>query len=873
MKLGDYNHLTVEANLYQSWLNSNVFSTDLKSPYKNNFTIIMPPPNITGNLHLGHSYENVIQDAIARFMRLQNKNVLFVPGFDHAGIAAQKKMVEALGLTTDTVSYEQLHEYAQQWHDKYVTNIKQQWAALGLSVNYDCQQYTLNDLSQLTVRNIFKSLYDKKLIYNAKKIINHDVVLQTSISDLEVDNRIVNSNLYYVKYFFPNQTDFVVIATSRPETIFADNCLLVSSNDKRYAHLVGKKVINPLTKKLIPICTSSIVDSEYGTGVVKCTPAHDFNDFSANLELKLPYTTCLNVKGKMINVADEYLNLDRFACRKLVVKNLQALQHLSKIEPYQTTIKYSSRTDTVVEPLVTEQWFLATSKIAQKLLTEFNDSNSAFRVAFHPVKFKNTFINWLKNMQDWCISRQIIWGTRLPLAFNKEKQEFVYCDDKLSSKNFTLLTDVLDTWFNSSLWPLTTLQYYAKDQTVYKNFFPSNLLVTGYDIILFWVARMIMQSYEQVKLPPFKDVLIHGLVRDKHNKKMSKMLNNGIDPSDLVAKYGADAVRFYLLSSSKLGEDIRFNEVKLRQAKTFIIKIWNVHILIKHLSSQVKLNSKLKFDFKAIASNDYTKAIFAEFKQLMSSFQQNINQYQFNLAALKIVDFIYNSFANRFCEIVKLNFKNASLAQDNQLLVYTANTLWFNFLRLFSCFAPFVSNYLLDDLQKDFSFLKIMPFSDATYQAKNTTINNFWAITSTIRQVKKWLQWDDSTLLDIKFAYFKASSNKLANAAYYISNLTKSNFTFIESYSANNFVSVPIACGTLLFEAHQFENNPALKVYLHQVIKKIESEISRSKNKLSNQAFLQNAKADLVKLEQDKYHDYLQQFEILSKFYKINNKN
>ncbi|MFA6377523.1 MAG: valine--tRNA ligase, partial [Acholeplasmataceae bacterium] len=561
-----YDFKEVEENRYDLWLEKGYFKSGDKT--KPPYTIVIPPPNVTGKLHLGHAWDNTLQDMIIRRKRMQGYDALYLPGMDHAGIATQAKVEERLrsqGISRYDLGREKFLETSWAWKDEYANHIKKQWKALGNSLDYSKERFTLDDDLNKAVNHVFIHLYEKGLIYRGHRIINWDVEAKTALSNIEVDHIEQQGKLYYFRYPFVDQKGHMVIATTRPETMFGDVALMVHPDDERYQSMVGKHVYIPGTKVSIPIITDDYVDKDFGTGVVKVTPAHDPNDFEVGKRHQLEMPLCMHEDGTMNERAFKYEGLERFTCRKELIKDLVKLNLVEKIEDYTNNIGLSERTGVVVEPRLSLQWFVKMDDLAKRALDESVSE-------FVPSRFKKIFVNWMTDTQDWCISRQLWWGHRIP-AWYKGEEVKVQVD--CPGSKWIQDEDVLDTWFSSALWPFSTLGWPEITED-FKRYYPTQVLVTGYDIIFFWVARMIFQALEFTNQDPFEKVLIHGLIRDKDGRKMSKSLGNGVDPMEVIEKYGVDALRYFLSTNSAPGADLRYEEEKVESAWNFINKLWNI---------------------------------------------------------------------------------------------------------------------------------------------------------------------------------------------------------------------------------------------------------------------------------------------------------
>ncbi len=569
-----YDHHEVELDKYQDWVSNDYFTAgDLsKKPY----CIVIPPPNVTGKLHLGHAWDTTLQDIIARYKRMQGFDMLWLSGMDHAGIATQAKVDARLkeqGISRYDIGREKFLEHTWAWKEEYAKTIRQQWAKMGLSLDYSRERFTLDDGLSAAVKKVFVDLYNDGLIYQGERIINWDPQAKTALSNIEVIHKEIEGKFYTFRYQFEDSEEYLAVATTRPETMFGDVCVVVNPKDKRFQHVVGKQVINPANHQVIPIIADEYIDMEFGTGAMKCTPAHDPNDFIIGEKHELKRPICINEDGSMNELAQEFNGLDRFACRDALVKRIEAEGNLIKIEKHIHQVGHSERTDVIVEPYLSKQWFVKMKPLAQAVLE--NQEIEDEKINFYPKRFAKNFSLWLENIEDWCISRQLWWGHRIPAYYHNDTSEiYVGLEAPQDIENWHQDEDVLDTWFSSALWPFTTLGW-PEQTSDYQRYYPNDTLVTGYDIIFFWVARMAFQARYFTNKRPFKDCLIHGLIRDEDGRKMSKSLGNGIDPMDVIDKYGVDSLRFFLTTNSTPGQDIRYSPEKIEASWNFINKIWN----------------------------------------------------------------------------------------------------------------------------------------------------------------------------------------------------------------------------------------------------------------------------------------------------------
>ena len=568
-----YDPKVVESGKYDSWKNKGYFTAGDKS--KQPFSLVIPPPNVTGKLHLGHAWDTTIQDIIARYKRMQGFDVLWLPGMDHAGIATQAKVMQRLtqnGVDVTKLSREEFLKQAWAWKDEYANFIHDQWKKMGLSLDYTRERFTLDEGLNYAVRKVFVSLYEKGLIYQGERIINWDPVQMTALSNIEVVHQDDAGHMYYFKYPIVGTDEFLIVATTRPETMFGDVCVFVNPNDERYKKYIGKKVINPANHEEIPIIADEYVDIEFGTGAMKCTPAHDPNDFIIGKKYGFAMPIIFNKNATMNNLCGKYEGMDRFVCREALINDIKADGNFVKIENIVHPVGHSERTNAVVEPMLSKQWFVKMRPLADQSL---NNQKSEDKVNFVPDRFEKIFTQWMENAEDWCVSRQLWWGHRIPAYYNKHTGEVkVLMDPPQDMENWEQESDVLDTWFSSALWPFSTFGWPNETEDL-KRYFPTSVLVTGYDIIFFWVSRMIFQSLEMTHRRPFKEVVIHGLVRDELGRKMSKSLGNGVDPIAVIDKYGADALRYFLTTNSTPGQDMRYIDEKVSASSNYLNKIWN----------------------------------------------------------------------------------------------------------------------------------------------------------------------------------------------------------------------------------------------------------------------------------------------------------
>lgn len=669
-----YDHKMVEEGKYENWLNHKYFeSGDLsKKPY----AIVIPPPNVTGKLHLGHAWDTTLQDIIIRFKRMQGYDALWVPGMDHAGIATQAKVdakLKDMGINPRSLERTEWLKYAWDWKNEYAENIHKQWAKMGLSLDYTKERFTLDSGLSDAVKYVFVTLYNEGLIYRGERIINWDPQAMTALSNEEVIYKDVPGAFYHIKYFIEGTNDYLEVATTRPETLFGDTAVAVNPNDERYKDLIGKNVVLPIVNKLIPIIGDEHADPEFVTGIVKITPAHDPNDFEVGNRHNLERIIVINPDGTMNENALVYNGLDRFLCRKKLVEDLKNSGLLISVEEITHSVGHSERTGVMVEPYLSKQWFVKMRPLADRVLENQKDKDS--KVNFVPERFEKIMNHWMEITYDWCISRQLWWGHRIPAWY---KGDEVYVGMEAPTEDGWIQDeDVLDTWFSSALWPFSTLGW-PEETDLLKRYYPNNVLVTGYDIIPFWVNRMTFQGLHFTGKRPFKDCLIHGLIRDKEGRKMSKSLGNGVDPMDVIDEYGCDVLRYFLSTSSALGQDLRYDEEKVKSTWNFINKLWNASRFCL-----MNIENLKGYDFSDLDVQD--KWILSKLNKVISKVTKNMESYEFNNAGGELYNFIWSDFCDSYIEMSKFSLDSVS---TKSTLCYVISAI----LKMLHPFMPYVTD-------------------------------------------------------------------------------------------------------------------------------------------------------------------------------------
>lgn len=709
-KLNDkYNPKDFEEKIYKETEEKGYFKANMNKE-KESYCIMMPPPNVTGKLHMGHALDGTIQDILIRFKRMQGYNTLWLPGSDHASIATEMKVVEKLkkeGKTKHQIGREEFLKETWDWTHLYGGTIQEQQKKIGCSCDWEKRRFTLDEGLSEAVKEQFVRLYEKGLIYRGKRMVNWCPNCNTTISDVEVEYREENTHLWHIKYKVKDEDEYIIVATTRPETMLGDTAVAVHPDDERYKDLVGKKCILPIMNKEIPIIADRFVETEFGTGAVKITPAHDMNDYQAGLRHNLEIIEVFDDNFKMGNLVTEYEGMNLLEAREKIVEKLKELGAIVKIEDLTHNVGKCERCKTTIEPKISDQWFVKMEELAKPAIKAIEDEE----IKFVPKKYEKMYFNWMNNIQDWCISRQLWWGHRIPAYYCDDcghitvSRENVNECEKCNSKNIRQDEDTLDTWFSSALWPFSTLGWPNTESEDYKTFFPTNVLVTAYDIITFWVSRMIVSSLELTKENPFKDVLIHGIVRDSQGRKMSKTLGNGVDPLEIIEKYGADSLRFSVLSGTTMGNDIRYMPEKLEQASNFANKIWNAAKFITNsleddnkiidFYNKVYNSNKKEFNSEYLKIED--KWILSKLNTLIKDVTKLIEDYDLGIAIDKIYNFIWNEFCDWYIEICKTRIYSENLeerVQVNFVLDYVLR----NALKLLHPFMPFVTTEIYSKL-------------------------------------------------------------------------------------------------------------------------------------------------------------------------------
>ena len=837
-----YEHKNTEANKYQIWKEKGYFKADNTSD-KTPFCIVIPPPNVTGKLHIGHAYDTSLQDVIVRYKRMQGFDTLWLPGMDHAAIATEAKVVKKLkdqGIDKYEYGREKFLEACWDWTREYGESIRDQWAGLGLSVDYSRERFTLDDDLNRAVRKVFVDFYNQGIIYRGERIINWDPEAQTALSNEEVIYKDVEGAFYHLKYKVAGSDEFLDVATTRPETLFGDTAVAVNPEDKRYKHLIGKKVILPVLNKEIPIVADEHADPEFGTGCVKITPAHDPNDFEVGNRHNLERIVVMNSDATMNENAGKYCGMTREKCREELLKDLEAEGLLLSIEKMTHSVGHSERTGVMVEPYLSKQWFVKMGPLAEKVLNFQKDKDK--KVNFVPKRFEKILNHWMEISYDWCISRQLWWGHRIP-AWYRDEELYVGMEAP-EGEGWKQDEDVLDTWFSSALWPFSTLGW--PDKTVdLERYFPTDCLVTGYDIIFFWVARMTFQSEYLNDVRPFKDCVIHGLIRDKEGRKMSKSLGNGVDPFDMVDKYGADSLRYYLSTDGSMGMDLRFDEVKLTSTWNYINKIWNASRF-----TLMNIEDLTKVEFKNLKLED--KWILTKYNKVLKSVTKHMDKYEFNLAGAEIYDFVWTDFCSSYIELSKYNLES----NTTKSVLYT---VLMGILKMLHPFMPFVTEEIYGMLPiKDAESIMISEYPK--YNKKHVFEEEMLLVDEILKDI-------------VEIRNIKANNNIKKDAKVLI---TSDNEEALSIYKAQlkitkeyEITSPEADLASKTFKSNHveityyYEEEKVDTALLEEEIKKLEASIARRKNLLSNENYVNKAPANIVEQDRKKLEEEEQKLENL----------
>lgn len=867
-----YNPTAVEAGRYDNWQSKKLFAPESNQEIQGNepepYSIVIPPPNVTGKLHLGHAWDTTLQDMIIRQKRMQGFDTLWLPGMDHAGIATQAKVEQRLrgeGISRYDLGREKFVAQVWDWKNEYATTIKQQWGKMGLSLDFDRERFTLDEGLNKAVNKVFIDLYNKGLIYRGEYIINWDPQARTALSDIEVIYQDDEGAFYHVKYPFTDGTTFngknyIEIATTRPETMFGDVAVAVHPSDERYKDLIGKTVMVPLVGREIPIIADEYVEKDFGTGMVKITPAHDPNDFQVGNRHDLKRINTMTEDGHLNEHAGKYNGMERFEARKAIVADLEAGDYMLKVDPIVHSVGHSERTGVPVESRLSTQWFVKMAPLAKQILDM--QQNEDEKVEFVPARFEDTFTHWMENIRDWVISRQLWWGHQIP-AWYKNKgtddEEIYVGTEAPEGDGWERDPDVLDTWFSSALWPFSTMGWPEKMDGDFARYYPTNTLVTGYDIIFFWVARMMFQGKEFTGQRPFKNVLIHGLIRDGEGRKMSKSLGNGVDPMDVIEKYGADALRWFLATGSTPGQDVRFTYDKMDAAWNFINKIWNAsRYVIMNLAEDTP--SQLPDLDKLTLADQW---ILARLNTTVADVTRNFDKFEFGEAGRSLYNFIWNDFADWYIEMTKETLNgDGDKAPVQQTLAYVLDQT----LRLLQPIMPFVTEAIWQEMpdpagkNADFAITRYPVVHDElTNDAAETAFKSLQDLIVAVRNIRSEANAPMSTAIDL---LIKTNDDNLIrifndNADYINRFAHPKSLTIDADVQAPDLAMSQVITGAEIYvplaELIDIDDEIAR---LEGETKKFSGEVKRAQGKLSNEKFVNAAPEAVVAAEREKLADW-----------------
>ena len=864
-----YDPKGIEDRLYQKWLDKKYFHAEVDRS-KKPFTIVMPPPNVTGQLHMGHALDNTMQDILIRYKRMQGYNALWQPGTDHAAIATEVKVTAKLreqGIDKEKIGREEFLKHAWAWKEEYGGKIINQLHKLGSSADWDRERFTMDEGCSKAVEEVFVRLYEKGYIYKGSRIINWCPICQTSISDAEVEHEDQDGFFWHINYpIVGEEGKFVEIATTRPETLLGDTAVAVNPDDERYQHLIGKMLKLPLTDREIPVIGDFYVDKEFGTGCVKITPAHDPNDFEVGKRHNLEEINILNDDGTINEKGGKYAGMDRYDARKAMVEDLKDLGLLVKVVPHTHAVGTHDRCHTTVEPMIKQQWFVKMDELAKPAINALKTGE----LRFVPERFDKIYLHWLENIKDWCISRQIWWGHRIPAYYCDECGEFVVAKEApekcphCGCTHFTQDEDTLDTWFSSALWPFSTLGWPEKTEDL-DYFYPTDVLVTGYDIIFFWVIRMVFSGYEHTGKAPFNTVLIHGLVRDSQGRKMSKSLGNGIDPLEIIDKYGADALRLTLITGNAPGNDMRFYNERVEASRNFANKVWNASRFI--LMNMEKNVVEEPEDFLLKPADRW---ILSKVNSLTKEMTENMDKFELGIAVQKVHDFIWDEFCDWYVEIAKYRIYHAEEdSQSANCALWVLKTVLGQALKLLHPFMPFITEEIYGALVPEEESLMMSSWpvyrEDWEFPYATEVIEHVKAITRGIRNMRAEMNVPNNKRTKV---YIISSDSKLLTALEVLKESVKPLMLandIILHYEkkdvADDAVSIVVPGATVYLPLEDLVDFEQERERLKKEEERLNSEIKRAQGMLANERFTSKAPADKVQAERDKLEKYTKMLE------------
>ena len=840
-----YNPSEVEDRIYDFWIKGNYFHAEVdkdKKPY----TIVMPPPNITGQLHMGHALDETLQDILIRWRRMQGYSALWLPGTDHASIATEAKIVEAMrkeGVSKDDIGREGFLERAWEWKREYGGRITSQLRKLGSSCDWERERFTMDEGCSKAVKEVFVKLYEKGLIYRGERIINWCPHCCTSISDAEVDFAEKEGNFWHLRYPLTDGSGYVELATTRPETLLGDTAVAVHPEDERYKDIIGKTVTLPLVGREIPVVADTYVEMDFGTGVVKITPAHDPNDFEVGLRHNLEVINVMDDTAHMNEKAGKYCGMDRYECRKAIVKDLEEGGFLVEIEPHVHNVGTCYRCKTTVEPRVSKQWFVKMEPLAKPAIECVKDG----RTKIIPERFEKVYYHWMENIKDWCISRQLWWGHRIPAWYCDDCGEIIVAKEapsvcpKCGKDHLRQDEDTLDTWFSSALWPFSTLGWPEKTPEL-EYFYPTNTLVTGYDIIFFWVARMIFSAIEQTDMPPFDTVFMHGIVRDENGVKMSKSLGNGIDPLEVIDKYGADALRFFLATGNSPGNDMRFSEKRVEACSNFANKLWNasryVHMNIDDYNVECKLPETLTTEDKWIVSTLNTVA---------KEINENLEKFELGIAVQKLYDFIWDCYCDWYIELAKARLTGEGEDAQNarQVLLYVLDKI----LRLLHPFMPYITEEIWQTLPHEGETVMLAKYPEYCAELDfPEAVAEMERVMEAIRAIRnRRAEMNVPPSRKAKVYVATKFPQTFVDGTAFIQKLASANEVEVgESFEIEGAVTVVTADAKIYIPMNELVDKDKELARLNKELEQVKKRLAQSEGKLNNQGFVAKAPADVI---------------------------
>ena len=862
-----YNPKEIEAKLYEKWCENKYFHAEVDRD-KKPFTTVMPPPNITGKLHMGHALDNTLQDILIRYKRMQGYNALWVPGTDHAAISTEVKVTNQLkdeGIDKKELGREKFLERTWQWKEEYAGTIEGQLKKLGVSCDWDRERFTMDEGCSKAVEEVFIKLYEEGYIYKGSRIINWCPVCKTSLSDAEVEHEEQDGHFWHIKYPLVGSDDFLEIATTRPETMLGDTAIAVHPEDERYKDIVGKKAILPLVGKEIPIVADSYVDKEFGTGAVKITPAHDPNDFEVGKRHNLPEINVMNDDATINENGGKYAGMDRYAARELMVKELEEQGLLVKVVPHSHNVGTHDRCHTTVEPLVKQQWFVRMEELAKPAIQAVKTGE----LKFVPERFDKIYLHWLENIRDWCISRQIWWGHRIPAYYCDECGEMVVSRTmpdacpKCGHAHMTQDEDTLDTWFSSALWPFSVLGWPEKTEDL-DYFYPTDVLVTGYDIIFFWVIRMVFSGYAHTDKSPFHTVFIHGLVRDSLGRKMSKSLGNGIDPLEIIDQYGADALRMTLVTGNAPGNDMRFYNERVEASRNFANKVWNASRFIMMNLDEKELTEPEKGTFRPA-----DQWIMSRCNSLVKDVTENMDKFELGIALSKLYDFIWDEFCDWYIEMVKPRLYNSDDKESQNAALWTLKTVLSGALKLLHPYMPFITEEIFCSLQPEEESIMISPWPEYkeewNFGKEEKDIETIKEAVRGIRNVRTQMNVPHSR----KAKVYVVSENETVCRAFEEGRLFFASLAYASSVAVqrdkqgieSDAVSVVIPGATLYIPFAELVDIGQEIVRLEKEEKRLQGELARVNGMLNNERFISKAPEAKITEEREKMEKYTQMME------------